>query len=115
MTEQPIVVISFKDLPVDERVRETIEKRSQHLGVEFREITRIEITLSEDGPGYTVHGHVTGKNTDVGTHAVASELAPAADRMLDKIEKQLRRVHDKRIFSQRRDARKDPPKRKNPE
>ena len=33
-------------------------------------------------------------------------------KLVDKVEKQLRRHHDKRIFSQRRDAQRDPPKRK---
>jgi ribosome-associated translation inhibitor RaiA len=33
--------------------------------------------------------------------------------VLDKIERQLRKVHDKRIFSLRREAQRDPPKRRN--
>jgi putative sigma-54 modulation protein len=107
-------LVSFKDLPTDERAREAIEKRCAHLAEEFQEITRIEITLSEDGAGYTVHGHVTGKGSDVDAQAEASDLAVGADRLLDKLERQLRKHHDKRIFTQRRTARRDPPKKRNP-
>ncbi len=103
-------LVTFKDLPADERLREAIEKRCAHLAEEFQEITRVEVTLSEDGGGFTAHGHVTGKNTDVATQAVGSELGQAADRLLDKVERQLRRAHDKRIFALRRDAQRDPPK-----
>ena len=107
-------VVTFKDMSADDRLREAIEKRCAHFAEEFQEITRIEITLSEDGAGYTVHGHVTGKGSDVGGQADASDLGAAADRLLDKLERQLRKHHDKRIFTQRRTARRDPPKKRNP-
>ena len=113
MAERPTVLTNFKDLPTNERVRESIEKRCVRLAEEFREVSRFEITMAEDGSGYTVHGHVTGKGHDVGAQAEASELAPAADRLLDKVERQLRKVHDKRIYSQRREAQRDPIKKKN--
>jgi ribosomal subunit interface protein len=113
MAERPTVVTTFKDLPIDERVRESIEKRCAHLGDEFREVTRFEITLAGDGVGFTVHGHVTGKGRDVGAQAGATELGPAADRLLDRVERQLRKYHDKQIFTQRREAQRDPPKKKN--
>ena len=88
----------------DEALRASIERRSDHLAHEFREISRIELTLTEDGANVSVHGHVTGKNRDVGAHAEAGEAGPAADKVLDKLEKQLRTLHDKRIFTQRRSA-----------
>ncbi len=113
MDEGSTLVI-FKDLRADERLREVIEKRCAHLAEEFQEITRVEVTLSEDGAGYTVHGHVTGKGSAVGAQAEASDLGAAADRLLDKLERQLRKHHDKRIFTQRRTARRDPPKKHNP-
>ena len=112
MAGSPTVITTFKDIESNDRVRDSIEARCQHLAGEFPEVTRFEITCLEDGTGFTVHAHATGKGTDVDSHAGASELAPAADQVLDKLERQLRRVHDKRIFGQRRDAQKDPPKRK---
>jgi ribosome-associated translation inhibitor RaiA len=97
---------------VQDSVRESIEKYCGRLAEEFREVNRFEITITEDGLGFDVHGRATGKNTEIATHAVASQPGPAADQLFDKIERQLRKVHDKRIFSQRRLAQKDPPKRK---
>jgi hypothetical protein len=38
-------------------------------------------------------------------------MLPAAEKLLVKVERQLRRVHDKRIFVQRREAQRHPPKR----
>jgi ribosomal subunit interface protein len=110
MPERPNVVVTFKDVESDERVREAIEKRCAQLGEEFPELGRVDLTLSQDGAGFTVHGHVTGKGRDVGVQADASELLPAVDRALDKVERQLRTLHDKRIFAQRREAQRDPPK-----
>jgi ribosomal subunit interface protein len=112
MAERPTVVTTFKDLETDERVREAIEKRCTQLAEEFPEVSRFEINLAVDGSGYAVHGHVTGKGRDVGAQAEASELAPAADRLLEKVARQLRKFHDKQIFTQRREAQRDPPKRK---
>jgi ribosome-associated translation inhibitor RaiA len=113
LTQSPTVIVHAKDLDLDERVRNSIERRCEQLAEEFREVARFELAITEAGAGFNVHGHATGKHTDVATHADASEPGPAADRVLDKIEKQLRRVHDKRIFAQRRDAQRDPPKKRN--
>jgi ribosomal subunit interface protein len=112
MAERPTVVTTFKDLPIDERVRDTIEKRCTQLAQDFPEVSRFEINLAEDGSGYAVHGHVTGKGRDLGAQAEASELAPAADLLLEKLARQLRKFHDKQIFTQRREAQRDPPKKK---
>lgn len=105
------VVIHFRDLSETHQLRQQIEKRCAHLHDEFHEVSRFEITLKEDGAGFVALGHVTGKGTDVGTRVAAKELEPAADQLLDKIERHLRRVHDKRIYGQRRGARRDPAKR----
>jgi ribosomal subunit interface protein len=113
MTGNPILVLNLKESSSNDALREHVEQRIAELGNEFPEVTRIEITLSEDGASYTAHGRVTGKNTEVAPHATgAPEPRPALDALLDKIERQLRRAHDKRIFAQRREAQRDPPKRK---
>lgn len=112
--QRPDVVIHLKELSEDdESLRELIEQRCDQLAEEFREITRVEVSVHEDGAEFAVSGHATGKSTDIATHATASEIAPAVDAVLAKVQRQLRRAHDKRIFSQRREAQRDPPKRKN--
>ncbi len=112
MTQSPTILVHAKDLELDESVRASIERRCEQLAEEFHEVARFEITVTEAGASFNVQGHATGKHTDVVTHAEASDPGPAADLVLDRIEKQLRRLHDKRIFSQRRDAQRDPPKRR---
>lgn len=116
MSDRPVVIVHAKDLDldpeVDERMRNSIERRCAALGEEFPEVGRFEFNLTLVGVSYHVHGHATGKNTDVATHAEATDPGPAAEMVIDKIGKQLRKHHDKRIFSQRRDAQKDPPKRR---
>lgn len=96
MPTTPAVVISFKDIDPQEDVREQIEKRCQQLAETFPETTKFEITIEPDGTGHTAHGHVTGRATEVATHAGGLEPGVAADRLLDKLERQLRRVHDKK-------------------
>ena len=112
MSQRPTVVINFKDVPHDEGLRSALEQSCEHLADTFHEITHIEITFTAESDDVAAHGHVTGKHRDLGAHAQASEARPAADRMLDKLERQLRTLHDKRIFSQRRDAQRDPPKKR---
>lgn len=111
MSERAAVVVHFKDLRVDETLREAVQKRCDHLAEEFHEVTRFEVTISGNGGvGFEVHGHATGKHTDVATHAKQEQARAASDQVLDKIERQLRKSHDKRIFAQRRDAQRRPPK-----
>jgi ribosomal subunit interface protein len=107
MSRNPSVVLHFRDVEVDEAIRESVHRRCDHLADEFHEINRIELTISENGAGFSVHGHATGKNTDVATHAEAGAARAASDQVLDKIERQLRRVHEKRIFTRRREARRE--------
>ena len=112
MAQNPVVVVSFKDIENNEATRDAIHKRCELLAAEFHEVTRFEITLLQDGAGYAAHGHVTGKREDVGAQATAKELLPAAEALLDKLERQLRKHHDKRIFAQRREAQREAMKKK---
>jgi len=99
-------VISFKDIDADERVRARLEAGCAALAEEFPETTHFELILSADGASHTAHAHVTGDHTEVAAHARATELQPAADKLLTQVERQLRRLHDKKIFTQRRAARR---------
>ena len=101
-----VVAVHFKDMPVDEIVRSAVDQRCSDLADEFLELTHVEVTLSPDGGGYHARVRATGRRTDLASHAQAPEPGHAADRVLDQLRQQLRRVHEKRIFSQRRRARK---------
>jgi ribosomal subunit interface protein len=107
MSRSPSVVVHFRDVEIDETLRESVHRRCDHLADEFHEVSRFELTIAENGAGFSVHGHATGKHTNVATHAEAEAARAASDQVLDKIERQLRRDHDKRIFSRRREARRE--------
>ena len=80
MARTPTVLISFKDIRINEKIREAVETRCHALAEEFPETTRFELILSADGTSHTAHGHVTGRNTEVASHAEAPELSGAARR-----------------------------------
>ena len=107
----PTVVVSFKDVKGSEKVREAAETRCAALAEEFPETTRFEITVTPDGGGFSAHGHVNGRDTEVAAHAEGQQMGEATDRLLDKLERNLRKVHDKKIFKNRREARKAEAKR----
>jgi len=105
------VVVHFKEVPSSDKIREVIEARCEHLAAEFEEVTRFEISFSPLGAEIEAHGHATGKHTNVATRAAGKNLRAAGDQVLEKIERQLRKLHDKRIFAQRREAQRNPAKR----
>jgi len=105
-------VISFKDIDANERVRRDVQTRCEALGEEFPETTHFEVILSMDGSDHTAHGHVTGNHTEAAGQGQAPELIRAADKLLDALERQLRRLHDKKIFAQRREAQRASERRK---
>jgi ribosome-associated translation inhibitor RaiA len=111
MADGTVVAISFKDIEPDDEVRERAEKRCRALAEEFPEPTHIEVTLAEERTGFSAHAHATG-TTECAASATAPELALAADRALERLARELRRAHDKRIFGQRREAMRQNPKRR---
>jgi ribosomal subunit interface protein len=112
MAETPTVVVRFKDVERDELVREEIERKVRQIAEEFPETTRFEINLEPDGAAFRIHAHVNGKNTEVATHGDGPDVRTATDQLFHRVKHQLRRVHDKRIFVQRREAQRSNPKKR---
>ena len=112
MTQPTNVVIHFKSIDIDEAVREHLEARCEHLIAEFPEATHYELTLEDGANSVDAHCHVTGKNTRAAAHIAGADTPrQAGDQVLDKLERELRKNHDKRIFAPRRKAQKNQPKR----
>jgi len=106
------VVIHFRDITADEEVRDHLQLRCQGLADEFPETTRYEITLQQGGGSVSAQARVTGRKTDAAAHIEDGiNLRHAGDQVLDKLERELRREHDKRIFAARRKAQKAQSKR----
>ncbi len=104
MTEAQTVMIRFKDVDHDDELRSRLEDRCRALAQEFPETMRFELSLSPASPDVDAHVHVAGKETDFAAHATAADARLAGDRALDKLERELRRKHDKKIFARRREA-----------
>jgi len=107
MSDTPVIVISFKDMESNETIRETLERGCRTLAVEFPETTRFEVTIAPDGVGHAASGRVAGRNTEIAAHATAIEPGHSADKLLDTLQKQLRKVHDKHIFARRRESQRE--------
>jgi ribosome-associated translation inhibitor RaiA len=111
---QPVsTVIHFKGIDIDEEVRDHLTERCGHLADEFPETTRYELTLQSDANnGFEASCHVSGKKTSAAAHIKSAENPrQAGDQVLDKLERELRKDHDKRIFTPRRKAQKAQTKR----
>ena len=115
MSETPKVLVHHRDVHIGAHLLESIEQRCAMLAHEFSEASRFELTFENKGMSVRGLAHATGRRTDVSTHAEASEPGIVVDRVFDKIERQLRRVHDKRIFGRRRSAQRAALKKRQPE
>lgn len=111
MTQDLNLVIRFKDIDHDDAVQDHLERRIRHISEEFPEANHYELSLSLDADKVQAHAHVAGRRIDLASHATASAVRTAGEVALDKLERELRRKHDKSIFSQRRTARRASTKR----
>jgi ribosome-associated translation inhibitor RaiA len=110
--EQASVLIHWKGLRSEEDVHDHLANRCRLIASEFPETDSYELRIEPSRREIQCHGHVNGKQTRVAAHAQGLPTArQAADSVLDKLERELRRDHDKRIFSRRRKAQKDQIKR----
>jgi ribosome-associated translation inhibitor RaiA len=107
MTRDAKVIVHFGDVEHTDELAAALEKRCLHLASEFSEAGQFEISLSTDRNDVSAHAKVTGKNTSVAAHANAPDARQAADAALDRLERELRNRHDKRIFTLRRAARRE--------
>ena len=114
-TRTPRYVIHLKQLEslTDEervKVESHLLKHCERLGAEFREINHLDRRIDPTGHGpdeYEAHAHTSGKGVDAAARASAGTIRSAADTALTKLERELRTQHDKQIFKQRRNARRN--------
>jgi ribosomal subunit interface protein len=106
VSQDKTVVVRFKDVQNEPSLREHLEERCQRIADEFPETRHLELALELDATDVKAHGHVTGRGTDLAAHASAPDARQAGDRALEKLERELRRLHDKKIFAHRREAQK---------
>jgi ribosomal subunit interface protein len=105
------VVIHFNHMSTDDDVRAHLQERCDHMATEFPETAHYELSLTPDASQIRADAHASGRGTHLAAHASHDDLRQAGDMALNKLERELRRHHDKKIFARRREAQKHPGKR----
>ena len=94
--------IHFHDVPHSDTVRSACERLAEGLSQEFPETSKYEVTLSHSKGDHEAHVNVTGRDIDVAAAAEKRDLAEAVTEGFERVRRQLRKHHDKQIFSRRR-------------
>jgi ribosome-associated translation inhibitor RaiA len=98
--------IRFQEVPHSKAVQRECERLTEELQEEFPEISRFDVSVTHDGDDKKMHLHVTGKDVDLAARAQSRETREVVSQAFDRIRRQMRRRHDKQIFTQRRSAQK---------
>jgi ribosome-associated translation inhibitor RaiA len=99
--------MNFRDTPHSETVQGECEGLAQTIRDEFRETTRVEVTVSHAHDEYEAHVHVTGRDIDMAARAKSRDsVVIAAREAFSKAHAQLRKHHEKLIFEPRREGHK---------
>ena len=112
MTQDSTLVIRFKDIEHDDDVHSHLERRLRQIAEDFPEASHCELSLSADSIDINAHAHASGKRIDLAAHAATQDVRAAGELALDKLTRELRREHDKRIFGRRREARREQDRRR---
>ncbi len=108
MTSEANVLIHWKGLENDPEVHEHLHSRCLHVAAEFPETDHYELSIEPSGHDVKCHGHVNGKQTQLAAHTEGLPTPrQVADSVIDKLERELRKEHDKRIFGRRRKAQRE--------
>ena len=95
--------IHFHDgLPHSKRLQADCERHTRELQGEFPETHKFEVACARSGERYEVHVHVTGKEGEVVASATHWVLHEGVQQAFSKVQRQLRKRHDKRIDARRR-------------
>jgi ribosome-associated translation inhibitor RaiA len=97
--------IHFKGLSHEDDVKSECERHADELRGEFPETSKVEVTVTLDGNDHDTHVRVTGKDTEIAASASDRELRTSIVDAFEKARRQLRKQHDKAIFTRRRGAR----------
>ncbi len=96
--------IHFQDTPHSDSLRDQCEQWVSDLREEFPETSKFEVTLRQTGASQSAHVVVTGKDLKLAASAEAHDLRDSLVDAFEKVKRQLRKHHDRQIFSRRRDA-----------
>ena len=96
--------IHFHDVPHSKKIKDEFETLAGSLRDDFPWILKIEVSLSHAQEEIESHVHITAKDFELAASATGREMSECLADAVDKARKQLRKHHDKVVFSHRRDA-----------
>jgi len=96
------VRLHFHDVPSSEFVRTECEQFAADVQQEFPETSKFEISMTHSGDEKELHLHISGRDLEVVAKAHGRDLRETLHDAFDRMRKQLRKHHDKQIFSHRR-------------
>jgi ribosomal subunit interface protein len=83
--------VHFKHFHPTEGFKEMIELKSKNLEKYFHDSMHIQWTIFSEKLLIVVHGHITGKNTDIFSEAKNEQAKIAFDDVLHKLQTQLKK------------------------
>ena len=99
--------LHFHGVSHDDEIKQSCQRLADSLKEEFPETSKCEVTLTHVGDENELHLHVTGKDIDLAARAQAREVRDTVSEAFDRVRRQLRKHHDKQIFSRRRSKKGD--------
>ena len=104
-----VAAMSFRihfhdDIRRSNRLHEECERICEGLRTEFPEAGKFEISLHRTGDEYETNIHVTGKDLSMAASAHRRTLKESTAEAFSRLQRQLRKRHDKQISTRRREA-----------
>lgn len=96
--------IHFHGLRQSEAVKRECERLVSELRDEFPGTSKFEVSLGLSGEDHQTNVHITGKDLDVASSSRGRELRDSITAAFERVRRQLRKHHDKQIFSRRRES-----------
>jgi len=101
--------VKGKNVPVEASIREYAESKLAPLDKQLRESTSVVLELSEEtnpsiSDNHIVDATIFAEGSTLRAHAVSTSTRSSIDRIVGKLERQLRRYNDKRRLEPRRHA-----------
>ncbi len=99
--------IHFHGISHDDDIKQSCQRLADSLQDEFPETSNFEVTLNHTGEEHESHMHVTGKELEIASSASGRELRNSIEEAFERVRRQLRKRHDKQIYTRRREAQRN--------
>ncbi len=99
--------IHFHGVSHDDDIKQSCQRLAESLKDEFPETSKFEVSLSHTGEEHETHMHVTGKELEIAATASGRELRDSIAEAFERVRRQLRKRHDKQIYTRRRDGQRN--------